>query len=203
MVTYQRALFIVSFSHLPQINYLLTVVTVRNESNDATEEMTDHVVTEKEAEIHSRRLSRLCQVIQQEWWGIQACMLHPRCMHGGGKVRLSRGHERRGAGGVQQALHLDWSSKPHGRDSESRHILHARSRTSHSRPCPWWTASLIRSSASTTQRTSTRMCTWWTAPSAGSLSSLSAITRSSELITGRTSASTMHRHYILNPLTSF
>ena len=105
MVTYQQALFIVSFSHLPQINYLLTVVTVRNESNDATEEMTDHVVTEKEAEIHSRRLSRLCQVIQQEWWGTQACMLHPRCMHGGGKVRLSRGHERRGAGGVQQALH--------------------------------------------------------------------------------------------------
>ena len=54
MVTYQRALFIVSFSHLPQINYLLTVVTVRNESNDATEEMTEHVVTEKEAEIRSR-----------------------------------------------------------------------------------------------------------------------------------------------------
>ena len=41
-------------------------MTVRNESNDATEEMTDHVVTEKEAEIHPRRLSRLFQVIQQE-----------------------------------------------------------------------------------------------------------------------------------------
>ena len=54
MVTYQQALFIVSFSHLPQINYLLTVVAVRNETNDATEEMTEHDVTEKEPEINSR-----------------------------------------------------------------------------------------------------------------------------------------------------
>ena len=54
MVTYQRALFIVPFSHLLQINYLLTVVTVRNESNDATEEMTDHVMNVEEQEVCSK-----------------------------------------------------------------------------------------------------------------------------------------------------
>ena len=55
MVTYQRALFIVSPKTCTKINYLLTVVTVRNESKDGIEEMTEPAVTEKEAEIHSRR----------------------------------------------------------------------------------------------------------------------------------------------------
>ena len=37
-------------------------------------------------------------------------MLHPRCMQGDGQVRLSCGHEGRGAGGVQHTL--AWTDLP-------------------------------------------------------------------------------------------